>query len=128
MGRYIHLFPVCVIWCVVLSGCGTDSRPMLPTAASPTPQPTPAATYTVSGVVSEVVGGQTVSIEGAHVEDSQRHVFVTTAADGTYTLREVGESSLGGAYIYVVKDGFRSQSHQFALTRDTRLDVTLVRQ
>ena len=133
MGRALRLPGICVISCAVLLACGSDSaRPLLPTGATPTPTPAPTpppqGSYTVSGVVSEVVDGRMVPIEGAHVEDSERHVWVQTAADGTYTLGEVVVSSLGGAYIYVAKQGFRSQSHQFALTGDTRLDVTLVRQ
>jgi hypothetical protein len=78
--------------------------------------------------VSEVVGGQTVPLEGAHVEDSERHVFVKTAADGSYTIADVARSSFGGAYIYFAKEGYRSQSRQFALAGDLRLDVILVRQ
>jgi hypothetical protein len=131
MQSYFRLVCVCVVSGGVLFGCGDSS---FPTGPSPTPtvtapaQPTPVGPYTVSGVVSEVVDGRMVPLEGAHVEDSQRHVSVKTASDGSYTLTNVVESSLGGAYIYFAKDGFRSQSRQFALTGDTRLDVTLVRQ
>jgi hypothetical protein len=78
--------------------------------------------------VSEVVGGQTVPLEGVHVEDSERHVFVKTAADGSYTIADVARSSFGGGYIYFAKQGYRSQSRQFALTGDLRLDVMLVRE
>ena len=138
MGRRIVTLGVCVIFCAGLLACGPDSyrRPPLPTGATPnpTPSPTPNPTpppqgpFTVSGVVSEVVDGRILPLEGAHVEDSERHVFVKTAADGSYTLTEVAISSYGGAYIYFAKPGFRSQSQQFPLTGDKRLDVTLVRE
>ena len=141
MGRYIRLLGVAAISCAVLSGCGSNSSVLsLPTGASsapqpspqptpqptprPTPQPTPAITYAVSGVVSEVVDGHTVPIEGAHVEDSQRHVFVKTGPDGSYTIPDVGG---GAAYIYFAKEGFGMQTRQFNLSGDTRLDITLVR-
>ena len=130
MQHYIRLLGTAVLCCGVLAGCSDTRSPSFPTAVSPTPQPTPQPLggVTVSGVVSEVVGGQTVPLEGVHVEDSERHVFVRTAADGSYTIAEVARSSFGGAYIYFAKQGYRSQSRQFALTGDLRLDVMLVRE
>ena len=130
MQHHIRLLGIAVLCCGVLAGCRDTRSPSFPTAVSPTPQPTPQppGSVTVSGVVSEVVGGQTVPLEGVHVEDSERHVFVRTAADGSYTITEVARSSFGGAYIYFAKQGYRSQSRQFALTGDLRLDVMLVRE
>jgi hypothetical protein len=78
--------------------------------------------------VSEVVGGQTVALEGAHVEDSERHVSVKTGADGSYTIADVAITQFGGAYIYFAKAGYRSQSRIVPVTGDIRLDVTLVRE
>jgi hypothetical protein len=71
------------------------------------------------------VGDLAQAVEGVHVEDSQRHVSVQTGADGSYTIREVGA---GAAYFYFAKEGFQSQTRQFALTADMRLDIQLVRQ
>ena len=136
MERFNRVFPLAVLCCAVFAGCGTQTQSRFPTAASPTPQsssppppsaPTP-ATITVSGVVTEAVGGQAVPLVGAHVEDSERHEFVKTAADGTYTLTGVVKSSFGGAYVFFAKEGYRSQVRQFPLTGDTRVDVTLVRE
>jgi hypothetical protein len=76
-------------------------------------------------VVSELVGGQIVPLSDVHVEDSQRHIFVATGRDGSYTISEVGA---GAAYFYFGRTGFRSQTRQFSLTGDTRLDITLVRE
>ena len=122
---------VCATAFVVLTGC-SDSRALPPTVASPpapTPQPTPQGTYTVSGVVSALAGRLAEPLAGVHVEDSERHVFVNTGPDGSYTIADVANSpSLGHAYIYFQKNGYRSQSRQFLLTGDTRLDVTLVRE
>lgn len=132
MRCYFGVLGVGAMCCGVLAGCGTDSGPLpTPTAASPTPQPNPAAqrTFTISGVVSELVGDQMVPVEGAHVEDSERHVSVKTGRDGSYTIADVANSpSLGNAYIYFAKAGYRSQTRQFLITSDTRLDMTLVRE
>ena len=133
MKRYVRRLVIGVLCCGVLAGCGTDSRLLpLPTTPSPAPQSTrqpPGPTrFTLSGVVSEVIGGQTVALEGAHVEDSERHVSVKTGADGSYTIADVAITQFGGAYIYFAKVGYRSQSQIVPLTGDIRLDVTLVRE
>jgi hypothetical protein len=130
--RCYLLLGVAAVCSVVLAGCGTDSGSLpTPTATSPTPQPNPPTqrTFIVSGVVSELVGSQMVPLEGAHVEDSERHVFVKTGRDGSYTIADVANSpSLGQASIYFAKEGYRWQARQFLLTSDTRLDLTLVRE
>ena len=116
----------------VLSGCGgsgplpaAPSKPIVPFQPPLIPQ----GTYTVSGVVSALAGGLAEPLAGVHVEDSERHVFVNTGPDGSYTIADVVNSpSLGQAYIFFQKNGYRAQSRQFLLTGDTRLDVTLVRE
>ena len=112
-----------------LPGCGSGPSPVTPTQqavpAQPQLQPIPQGTFTVSGTVSSAGSGQLVPLEGVHVEDSQRHVFVRTGDDGSYAIRDVGA---GDAYIYFMKDGYRSLAQRFTLTADTRLDVQLVRE
>jgi hypothetical protein len=119
---------VCAAAAGVLSGC-SDRGPVpvtSPSLVTPGPQPRPTqGNYTVSGVVSAVAGAVEQPLEGVHVEDSQRHVFVKTGADGSFTIREVQG---GGAYFYFAKEGFRSQTRQFELSADTRLDIRLVRE
>ena len=134
MQRDMRRLTVAVICCALLAACGVDSRS--PTAATPPvqpqalPQPTPPPPggFTVSGVVSEVISGQTVPLEGVHVEDSERHVFVNSGADGSYTITEVAVSYLGGASIYFAKAGYTSQVRRIPLTANMRVDVVLVRQ
>ena len=100
--------------------------------ASPTALPSAAlvdsaslqGTFAVSGVVTEVVGGLVVPLQGVHVEDSTRHVFVRTGADGSYTIRDV---YAGAAYLYFAKDGFGAQTRQFTLAGDTRVNMQLAR-
>ena len=112
----------------MLPGCGSsDSEPVVSVTApspAPAPQPPPAATYMVSGVVTEAVDGEIVPLQGVHVEDSMRHSFVTTDAEGSYSIPDVGA---GAAYIYFAKEGFQSSVRQFALGGDTRLDVQMTR-
>ena len=134
MGRYLCRLTVTALCCGLLGACSADSRS--PTAATspvqtralPPPTDPPPGGFTVSGIVSEIVGGQTVPLEGVHVEDSERHVFVKSGADGGFTITEVAVSSFGGAYIYFAKPGYTSQVRQFPLTGNTRVDVVLVRQ
>ena len=127
--RLARNLAVCTIACGVLSACGGHSGPLSPTAipSPPIPDPPriPQGTFTVSGVVSEAVGGVTVPLEDVHVEDSMRHYFVKTGGDGSYTIPDV---AAGAAYFYITKPGYRSQTRQFSLTADTRLDLQLVRQ
>ena len=132
MERHIRLLGIAVLCCGVLGGCGDSRSVPLPTAASPTPpapalQPPGPTGFTVLGIVSEVIDGKTVPLEGAHVEDSERHVSAKTGADGSYTIRDVAISAFGGAYIYFAKEGYGSQVRQFPLTGEHRVDVTLVR-
>jgi hypothetical protein len=122
---------ICAIVCGLISGCGDRSGPVSPppTAPSPSPPvpapPVPEGTFTVSGVVSEAVGGVLVPLEAVHVEDSNRHYSVNTASDGSYTVRDV---AAGTAYFYIAKQGFRPETRQFTLTGDMRLDIRLIRQ
>jgi len=100
-----------------------------PTAPSPSPPapppPVSQGTFTVSGVVSEAVGGVLIPLEAVHVEDSNRHYFINTGSDGSYAIRDVAS---GAAYFYIAKQGFRSETRQFTVASDMRLDIQLVRQ
>jgi hypothetical protein len=118
---------------VAVSACGNDSPsspypPLVSPVPSPGPVPQPQGSYTVSGFVSEVVGGATVALHDVHVEDSTRHVFVKTAADGSYTIRDVPTYS-GSIYLYFAKTGYQSVTRTLPPTEtETRVDVQLLRQ
>jgi integrase-like protein len=136
MERSIRLLRIAVLCCGACAGCGTESRSLpLPTSASPTlqvippPGPQPTGPFIVSGIVSEVVDGQTVPLEGVHVEDSERHVSVKTGADGSYAIADVALTQFGGAHIYFAKNGYRSQVRIVPLTtNEIRVDMTLGRE
>ena len=133
MRRFIRRLGV-LVGCAILAGCVTQSSPAPPPtdpAPAPSPQPTQPVTYTVRGVVSEVVNDLTVPLEGAHVEDSERHVWVNTRADGSYTMPDaVFVPREGGAHIYFAKPGYKSQVHIVSPPNalEARVDVTLVRE
>jgi hypothetical protein len=122
---------ICVIACGLIAACGDGSGPVSPPTAPsasppvPTPAPPPQGTFTVYGVVSELVDHVLVPLEGVHVEDSNRHYFINTGSDGSYTIRDV---AAGAAYFYIAKQGFRAETRQFSLASDTQLDIQLVRQ
>ena len=120
---------VAAIASVVLSGCGGDG-PVSPSATVPfiPSPPTLGGPYTVTGVVSEVVGGVAVPLGDVHVEDSSRHVVVKTGADGSYMLNDV-QSYLDTVYLYFAKPGYAAITRSFTpRSAETRLDVQLVRQ
>lgn len=113
---------------VALSGCGSSNpiSPSVPIAAAPVPAPQ--GPFTVTGVVTELVGDGPVAVAGAHVEDSQRHFFVLTAADGSYTIQDV-EPFQGNIYLYFAKDGYQPVTRTLApASTDMRVDILLVRE
>ena len=115
-----------------LAACGNDG-PTTPSsvpaiAAAPAPAPEPEAPSMVAGVVSEVIDGIPVGIEGVLVEDGVRHVSVMTDADGSYQIADV-ETYSGNAYLTFWKDGYETETRMFALEgSETRVDVELSRE
>jgi hypothetical protein len=115
---------------VALSGCGS-ANPVSPSiSGSPleSPAPPPQGPFTVTGVVSELAGGTPVALEGAHVEDSQRHFAVLTNEDGFYTIQNV-EPHQGHIYLFFAKEGYQSTTRTFApIANELRVDILLVRE
>jgi hypothetical protein len=133
MRTHTALFPgiLTAVAVVALSGCGS-LNPVSPSISgtpleSPAP-PAPQGVFTVTGVVTELVDGEPVALEGALVEDSQRHFGVRTAADGSYTIQDV-ESYQGDIYLFFSKEGYHSISRTFAPSaNELRVDVLLIRE
>jgi hypothetical protein len=115
---------------VALSGCGS-LNPVSPSISGPSvgsPAPGPQGPFTVTGTVTELVDGEPVALEGAHVEDSQRHVVVRTAADGSYIIQDV-EPYQGNIYLFFAKEGYQSTTRTFAPSaNELRVDILLVRE
>jgi hypothetical protein len=90
---------------VAVSACGNDSPsspypPLVSPVPSPGPVPQPQGSYTVSGFVSEVVGGATVALHDVHVEDSTRRRTGTprTQAHSTTQTAELGPTATPDGY------------------------------
>jgi hypothetical protein len=88
------------------------------------PLPTPLATYTLSGVVSEVKTQGSVPIEGVRVHWSELHVDAYTNADGFYSLQALA----GQSPIFVSKDGYQQVMRMVSLTADTKVNIQITRQ
>jgi len=87
--------------------------------------PTPPATYTLSGVVSEMTPTGPEAIQGAIV--SQRNsvkAIAVTDADGRYRMSGLSAQS---QTISVTMPGFITETKAVTMTGDTQLDVRLER-
>jgi Carboxypeptidase regulatory-like domain len=103
----------------VLSAC--DGQATSQTFLSPTP----AVTYTLSGVVSEMTPTGPVPIQGAVVV--QRNAVSTQAvtdANGRYILTGLSTSSYT---VSISMDGFMIETKGVTMTGDTQLDIRLER-
>jgi hypothetical protein len=95
---------------VFLSACSDDGRsisPTAPTSTTPT-SPSPAARYTLSGVVFEVMASGRRPIEGVSVYcdlcgGPLGHMLVHTDANGFFSLPETAN---GYVPLIVEKDGY----------------------
>jgi hypothetical protein len=107
---------------VLLSAC--DGR----TPVSPSPPPagvtTPSsATYTLSGVVTEMTATGPAPIEGARVVDASGR-SAATDGDGAYLISGLPASS---RTISVTRNGYLTGTRTIAMTGDTELDIRLER-
>jgi len=123
-----------------LAGCDDGRRlgPAGPTVTpTTTPTPAPTVTYVLSGVVFEMTADRRVPIEGVEVYCDScgspvGHTFVSTDADGFYTLAWTAN---GVHPLFVTKAGYRLFDPAGALrdqidaivSGDTRFDIQLVR-
>ena len=122
------LFMTTKLWITVslgllISACGDGSRPMSPTA------PTPSAsqpTYTVSGVVFAEAPTANVPIQGVRVrlEAGSFRQDAMTDGSGFYTLSGV---SPGSPSITVSKDTYDTETRRVTINSDTRLDIRISR-
>ena len=107
---------------VLLSAC--DGR----TPVSPSPPPAgvttlSSATYTLSGVVTEMTATGSAPIEGARVVDASGR-SAATDGDGAYLISGLPASS---RTISVTRNGYLTGTRTIAMTGDTELDIRLER-
>lgn len=87
--------------------------------------PTPTATYTLSGVISEMTATGPVPIEGARVADTVNYAQTTkTDASGLYSLPGLTAMSRS---VSVTKDGYVTETKPVTLSGDARLDIQIER-
>ena len=117
------------------NGAVPGSSPIAPSPSTPTAPAPSNATYTLSGVISEVTPSGRVPIEGVLVEvvscDAHDRACApvqsaTTDPNGSYRLPEFPASQ--ARWVWLSKNGYRADELSVTITTDTRLDVDLARQ
>ncbi len=109
---------------LVLSGCGSGGPN--PTFSSPTvtPTPIPTATYTLSGVVSEMTSNGPEPLEGARVVDNAFGQTAVTDINGRYSIPGLPAMSHS---VSIAKDGYLTETKTVTMAGNTRLDIELDR-
>jgi hypothetical protein len=107
---------------IALSACG--SRVSSPTSATPiqTTTPSPVATYTLSGFVSEMRSTVPVPLEGAQVLESTSRQAALTDINGHYSIPGLFAMSHS---VSIAKEGYVTEKETVTMSEDTQLDVKL---
>ena len=108
---------------LTVAACG-DSKNSI---SSPTPvaAPAPAATFAVSGTVSEATESGSAPIEGATIAIADTENWVVSDAEGFYRLSGL---RTGTARFIVSKTGYEELAVEMMIEGDAHLDAVLVRQ
>jgi hypothetical protein len=109
---------------LLLSWSCDDGMRSAVTAPGPTPPGGSAATYTLTGTVSERVASGLSPVQGVIVLESKSRQQVTTDARGFYQL--AGLSATGNS-ITATKEGYTAFSRTFDMNRDEQLDMEMSR-
>jgi hypothetical protein len=113
-----------ILLAFALIGAGCDSRsPTSPRVVPPLPEP-PAATYTVSGVVSEMTPAGRVPVAGARVDEGTSGRTAVTDEVGGYSLTGLRQMT---SAISASKDGYVSKLTPVTIAGDTTLDIEVER-
>lgn len=116
---------VTVSLAILMWACGGCSRSSSPTSPSALTAPAaPRATYTLSGVVSEVTPTGPAPVEGARVEEWNLHLVATTDTNGFYSISGL---YAGLTSVWVSTEGYETVRRDVTIDGDTRLDIQLVR-
>lgn len=86
----------------------------------------PRATYTLSGVVSEVTPTGQAPVEGVWVTESYFHAGLWTDTHGLYIFRGPFGAGLNDT-VWFSKEGYEPVLRDVTINGDTRLDIQLVR-
>lgn len=114
-------FSIAVIFAiasVVAGGCGSPSNPVSATGVGNEPR----ATFTLSGVVTELTATGVTSVDRALVQATPSQVRATTALDGHYSIPGL---PAGSSVVTIVKDGYVTSTSNVVITADAQLDVRI---
>lgn len=111
--------------CAIVLLVSCDSPPGSPLAPNPVPVRPPAASHTLSGMVTAIgapVVGVTVSVSWA--TDAATELAAATDGNGYYSIRDVRTSA---PLVRVSKAGYFTDFKYVSVSRDTQLDFDLDR-
>jgi hypothetical protein len=108
---------------VATAACG-DSKSSI-VGPTLTPGRAPAATFTVSGTISEATDSGAAPIEGATILSADTENWVVTDAAGFYRISGL---RAGMARFVVSKDGYEDRVVEMMVEADSQLDAQLIRQ
>ena len=111
---------------VMLAGCNDRAPSPVPTAPSSNPPPSslPAATYTLSGDVSELTANGLVPIQDATVIEPVSGRKAVTDANGRYSMAELPAATRSFS---IAAPGYLAASRTVTISGDTQLDIRLER-
>ena len=122
--RAITLGAGTIVLGLFTAACGEGVIPPSPSPEGGTTPPPPAATFSVSGTVSEATESGNVPLEGAWVVNWATEESAITDSTGAYTLS--GQRG-GAAQFMVSKEGYENQMIEAMIEGDMHLDAVLVR-
>jgi len=106
---------------ILISACDGDRSPIAP---GPPPPGAPLATYSLSGVVSEMTPMGLVAVEGVTVQEANSRRQTLTDAAGLYSFAGLSGSSNS---VSASKPGYLTQTRTLSISGDTRLDLQVDR-
>ena len=107
---------------LTVGGCDSATLPTRPPDQDPVEPPPVAAGYSISGIVTGRTANGSSALTEATVWDEYTHRTVATAADGSFTLTDLG----GDVILDITKAGYEGYRQPFVLHGDLRIDVELV--
>jgi hypothetical protein len=106
------------------AACGESSSITNPTPPPAAP-PAPAATFAVSGTISEATESGSMPLEGASGLNWATDEATTTDGNGYYSI---GGLRTGLAQLMVAKEGYEERLIEVMIDGDAQVDAVLVRQ
>ena len=107
------------------AACGDSKSSIVGPTPVFAPAPAPAATFSVSGTISEATESGAVPIEGATVLSADTETWVVSDAAGYYRISGL---RAGMTRFVVSKEGYEDRVVEMMVEGDAQLDAQLIRQ